>query len=104
MSETATQLFNVLSAAKETVLAVAPGLKNLVPDTKAELSRLASHGATEAAAGLLNGNSFVLYGPGQDPQKWEAEQRQEQKEPEQRQQNDQNVHGSEPTQSQGRGR
>ncbi len=42
-----------------------PGLKNLMPDMKAELSRLGTQGAMELASALFNGSSFVPYGPGQ---------------------------------------
>ena len=41
------------------------GLKNLVPDLKAELSRLGTQGSMEMASALFNGNGFVPYGPGQ---------------------------------------
>ncbi len=104
MSETATQLFNALSAAKEAVMAVAPGLKNIGADTKSELARLGSHGATEAGAALFQGNGFVLYGPGQNPQNWKPDHSQEPIAPEAGQQSDQNSHGPEPTQTHGRGR
>lgn len=65
MSETVQKLFESLRAAKETVQAVAPGLKDLVPETKAEVSRLGTQGAMELASVLFNGNGFVPYGPGQ---------------------------------------
>jgi len=56
------QFFETLKEAGETL---APGLKNLIPDVKAELSRLATQGTMELASGLYNGNAFVPYGPGQ---------------------------------------
>jgi hypothetical protein len=56
------QFFESLKEAGETL---APGLKNLIPDVKAELSRLATQGTMELASGLFNGNAFVPYGPGQ---------------------------------------
>jgi hypothetical protein len=65
MSETAKQLFESLKAAKESIQEAMPGLKNLVPDVKAEFSRLGTQGAMELASALFNGNSFVPYGPGQ---------------------------------------
>lgn len=50
---------------KESVLEVAPGLANLVPEVKAELSRLGTQGSMELASALFHGQSFVPYGPGQ---------------------------------------
>jgi hypothetical protein len=57
----ASKLFDGLRAAKDTALAVAPGLKDLVPDVKAEMKDQAAHGAHEMAAALFNGNAFVMY-------------------------------------------
>jgi hypothetical protein len=65
MSEAAKQLFAGLKAVKEGVLKVAPGLENIVPDLKAEMSRLGTQGTMELASALFNGNGFVPYGPGQ---------------------------------------
>ncbi len=65
MSEIAKQLFESLSGVKEAVQAIAPGLKDLVPEAKAELSRLGTQGSMELASALFNGNGFVPYGPGQ---------------------------------------
>ena len=65
MSETAKQLFDSLKNAKDAAQTIAPGLKNLVPDVKAELSRLGTQGAMELASALFNGDGFVPYGPGQ---------------------------------------
>ena len=65
MSDIAKQLFESLSGLKEAVQAVAPGLKDLVPEAKAELSRLGTQGSMELASALFNGNGFVPYGPGQ---------------------------------------
>lgn len=65
MSDTARQLFDSLKGVKEAVQAVAPGLKSLVPEAKAELSRLGTQGSMELASALFNGNGFVPYGPGQ---------------------------------------
>ncbi len=65
MSEIAKQLFDSLSGLKETVQAVAPGLKHLVPEAKAELGRLGTQGSMELASALFNGSGFVPYGPGQ---------------------------------------
>ena len=62
MSETAKQLFESL---KEGVQAIAPGLKDLVPEAQAEMSRLGTQGAMEIASALFNGHGFVPYGPGQ---------------------------------------
>lgn len=65
MSETLKQLFDSLKAVKESVQAVAPGLKDLVPEAKAEMSRLGTQGSMELASALFNGSGFVPYGPGQ---------------------------------------
>lgn len=62
MSETAKQLFD---SVKNVASALAPGLKELIPEVKAEFSRLATQGAQELAGALFNGNGFVPYGPGQ---------------------------------------
>jgi hypothetical protein len=62
MSQRTRQFFEHLKEAGE---ALAPGLKNLVPDLRAELSRLATQGTMELASGIFNGNAFVPYGPGQ---------------------------------------
>ena len=50
---------------KETVNAIAPGLKNFGPEVGAELSRLGTQGAMEMAQALFNGAAFTPYGPGQ---------------------------------------
>lgn len=65
MSEIAKQLFESLKSVKETVQAVAPGLNDLIPEAKAEMSRMATQGSMELASALFNGNAFVPYGPGQ---------------------------------------
>lgn len=41
------------------------GLKNMVPDIKAELGRMGTQGSMELASALFNGDAFVPYGPGQ---------------------------------------
>ena len=51
MSKIASQLFE--------------SLKQVVPDVKAEMSRLGTQGAMELASALFNGSAFVPYGPGQ---------------------------------------
>ncbi len=56
---------------KQTVNAMAPGLKNFAPDIKKELSRLRTQGAMELAHALFNGSAFTPYGPGQYPPKVE---------------------------------
>ena len=38
-------------------------LKEIVPDVKAEMSRLGTQGSMEMASALFNGNAFVRYGP-----------------------------------------
>ncbi|HVS70801.1 MAG TPA: hypothetical protein VHQ47_06075 [Phycisphaerae bacterium] len=63
MSETAAKLFQAVKAATNTV---APGLKDLVPETKAEFSRLGTQGSAELAQALFgHSNAYVPYGPGQ---------------------------------------
>ena len=51
---------------KEGILAVAPGLSNLVPELGAEMSRLATQGQAELASVLFTGNGYVPYGQGQN--------------------------------------
>jgi hypothetical protein len=63
--ETANKLFDDLRAIRDAAYTAAPGLANLVPDLKAELSRLATQGAMEAANLFFNGSAFVPSGPGQ---------------------------------------
>lgn len=65
MSETAKQLFDGLRAAKDAAQAIAPGLRNVGVDLKAELQRLGTQGSMEAASAIFNGDAFVPYGPGQ---------------------------------------
>ena len=62
MSKMTREFFDGL---KDAAGAIAPGLKNLIPDVTAELSRLRTQGTMELASGLFNGNGFVPYGPGQ---------------------------------------
>ena len=73
MSETATQLFDASSRHRQGGGdGDSTGLKNIGADTKSELARLGSHGATEAGAALFQGNGFVLYSPRPKPPKLEA--------------------------------
>lgn len=65
MSETAKKLFEGLKSAKEVAQAIAPGLRNLGPDLRAEMQRLGTQGSMELASGIFNGDAFVPYGPGQ---------------------------------------
>ncbi len=65
MRETAKQLFDSLKNVKTAVQEVAPGLTNLMPEMKAEMSRMGTQGAMELASALFNGSAFVPYGPGQ---------------------------------------
>jgi hypothetical protein len=50
---------------KETLGALAPGLKDFGPEVSAEMSRLGTQGAMEMAQALFNGAAFTPYGPGQ---------------------------------------
>ncbi len=50
---------------REALAALAPGLKNVVPEIGAELSRLGTQGAMEMASALFGNGAFVPYGPGQ---------------------------------------
>jgi hypothetical protein len=65
MSETAKRLFESLRGAKQAVMQIAPGLKDLIPEVGAEIKRLGIQGSMEFSSGLWNGNAFVPYGPGQ---------------------------------------
>ena len=76
MSETAKALFATLTAFKDGVMKLAPGLKDFGPEVMAELKRLGVQGSMEFTSGLWNGNAFVPYGPGQyteSPEKQPAE-------------------------------
>ena len=42
---------------------VGDGLNNIIPDLKAELGRLGTHGAVELGQALFNGQAFTPYGP-----------------------------------------
>ena len=59
------QSMGVMDVLKETANIVAPGLKDLIPEAKAQLTHMAAHGAHELAAALFNGNqggnAFVMY-------------------------------------------
>jgi hypothetical protein len=50
---------------KETLNAIAPGLKNIVPEVGAELNRQVTQGSLETAQVIYNGAAFTPYGPGQ---------------------------------------
>jgi hypothetical protein len=52
-------------ALKEQIHEIAPGLKDVVPEVKAELGRMGTQGQMELASALFNGSAFVPYGPGQ---------------------------------------
>jgi len=65
MSDIGKTLQDALQGAKAAVQAVAPGLQNIGPDLKAELSRMGTQGTMELASALFGGNAFVPYGPGQ---------------------------------------
>jgi hypothetical protein len=65
MSQNLKQLFEGLQGIKEAVQAIAPGLRDVLPEGKAEMSRLGTQGAMELASALFNGTAFVPYGPGQ---------------------------------------
>ena len=54
-----------LDVMKEALAEVAPGLKNIVPEIGAELSRLHTQGTMELASALFGNSAFVPYGPGQ---------------------------------------
>src|SRR5215469_9170992 len=55
------QSMGAMGAVKEAFLAIAPGLKDFVPEVKAELSYQAGAGAHELAAALFDGSAFVMY-------------------------------------------
>lgn len=64
MSENAKQLFEGLRSNKDVARDASPGLGKMVAEIKAELGRLGTQGAMEAASALFNGDAFVPYGPG----------------------------------------
>jgi hypothetical protein len=74
MSKIAEQLFEGLRNAKDAVHAIAPGLKDLVPEVGAEAKRQVELGASELAAALFKGDPFVMYGPSQRLAKREQDQ------------------------------
>jgi hypothetical protein len=55
------QSVGALEAVKEAFLTVAPGLKDIGAEVKAELAYQAGAGAHELAAALFNGSAFVMY-------------------------------------------
>jgi hypothetical protein len=63
------QSMGALGALKEAFLAVAPGLRDAVPEARAELAYQVGAGAHELAAALFNGSAFVMYPRGgkEDP-------------------------------------
>ncbi len=65
MSDLAKQLFESLSEIGDAAQAIAPGLKDFVPEVGAELSRLGTQGAMELSSALFGNGAFVPYGPGQ---------------------------------------
>lgn len=58
MSDLAEKLFAAIPA-------VTSGVKDLVPEVSAELSRLGTQGSMELASALFGNGAFVPYGPGQ---------------------------------------
>jgi len=50
---------------KDVLAEIAPGLKDFVPEIKAELSRLTTQGAAELAAAIFGNGAYVQYGAGQ---------------------------------------
>jgi len=56
---------------KETINAIAPGLKNIVPEVVAEVSRQGTQGSLEWAQLMYTGG-FHSYGPGQQTPSLEA--------------------------------
>jgi hypothetical protein len=65
MSDLAKQLFEGLRSAKEIILEIAPGLKNIGSDIAQTLEQKNDQGRSEAANLLYTGHAFVPYGPGQ---------------------------------------
>jgi hypothetical protein len=58
----------ILAAIKETALAIAPGLKDMIPQARAELKQMGAHGAHELAAALFSGSAYVMYPRGANNQ------------------------------------
>lgn len=50
---------------KEAISEIATGMKDIVPEVTAELSRLNTQGTMELASALFGNGAFVPYGPGQ---------------------------------------
>jgi hypothetical protein len=59
------QSMGFMGAAKEGILAVAPGLSNILSDIGAEMGRLGVQGQMELASAIFGQSAFVPYGPGQ---------------------------------------
>ena len=61
------RFMEILKNVGETVLHVAPGLRNAPSEIGEQLNRSGQLGASEIANGLYHGHGFVLYGPNQRP-------------------------------------
>jgi hypothetical protein len=55
------QSMGALGAIKEAFLAVAPGLKDMIPEAKEQLKHLGNLGRSELASALFGNGAFVLY-------------------------------------------
>ena len=73
---------------KETLSAIAPGLKNFGPEVGVELKRLGTQGAMEMAQALFNGAAFTPYGPGQYAERPELDNAGQEVEPDLQQEHD----------------
>lgn len=60
------QSMGAMGAIKEAFLALAPGLKDALPEATAELKHMGAHGAHELAAALFSGSAFVMYPRGKE--------------------------------------
>jgi hypothetical protein len=80
------QSMGAMGAVKEAFLAIAPGLKDMIPEAKAELKQMGAHGAHELAAALFSGHAYVMY-----PRSKENEPSQEQAQDGETMQQDANI-------------
>ena len=67
------------------------GIKNFVPESKAEFKRLGIQGQSELANALFNGSAFVPYGPGQYTPDVEQEKQQSYRTPSEQEQNNDGI-------------
>lgn len=67
-AESAKQLFDSIPGIKDAVQAIAPGLKDLVPEFVAEMKRQMTQTRSELGHALYAGSAYLPYGDGQKVQ------------------------------------